>query len=135
MRYLVHARLKPGQAGRLLEAVRSGTLGRGSVAGEEYLDNMRQARVGSDGTVHWVETCFCPVPLQEERPYWEEFFQLIRVRDAHARSRCRDATGNEPWACCHCECTRRLEERLRRKGKSFLQDLEARAPGTAPEKA
>jgi hypothetical protein len=84
---------------------------------------MRQARVGADGAAHWVETCFCATPLQEERPYWEEFFELLSVKDAHNRMNCRDWNGTESWACCDCDCTRRLEERLRERGKPFLEKL------------
>ena len=45
MRYLVKARLKPGQGRDLLRAIRDESLGRGSVAGDEYLCNMKSARV------------------------------------------------------------------------------------------
>ena len=41
MRYVVKAKVKPGQGKALLAAIESGTLGRGSVAGDEYLDDMR----------------------------------------------------------------------------------------------
>ena len=33
---------------------------------------MRSARLLDDQSIKWVETCFCPTPLAEERPYWEE---------------------------------------------------------------
>ena len=125
MRYLVKAKLKPGRAHSLWQAIREGTLGRGSVAGDEYLHDLQHARVTDDGTAHWVETCFCPTPLQEERPYWEEFFELLTVKDAHNRKQCRDWNGSEPWACCNCDCTRRLEEKLRERGKSFLEQLQS----------
>jgi hypothetical protein len=124
MRYLVKARVKAGREKALLRAIETGELGRGSVAGDEYDYNMRQARLGSDGTVHWVETCFCSTPLEEERPYWEKFFDLIRVQDAHNRKKCRDWNGEQPWACCDCDCTRRLEERLAKTGQPFLASLE-----------
>ena len=123
MRYLVKARVKPGQCPALVKAIAQGTLGRGSIAGDEYLHDMQQARVDEKGVAHWVETCFCATPLAEERPYWEEFFELLSVQDAHARRNCRHENGTEPWACCDCDCTKRLEERLARKGKSFLQEL------------
>jgi DMSO/TMAO reductase YedYZ molybdopterin-dependent catalytic subunit len=71
MRYLVTARVKPGRRKALDTAIDHGTLGAGSVAGDEYLHNMAQARELPDGSVKWVETCFCPTPLEEERPYWE----------------------------------------------------------------
>jgi hypothetical protein len=51
--------------------------------------------------------------------YWEEFFDLLKVQDAHARSRCRDLNGTEPWACGDCDCSSRLEARLAAKGKAF----------------
>ena len=84
MRYLVKAKVRPGQEKQLLAAIESGTLGRGSVAGDEYLEDMAMARLGADGVCTWVEVCFCATPLQEERPYWEQYFELVRIKDAHA---------------------------------------------------
>src|ERR1044071_736940 len=124
MRYLVKARLKPERKAALRRAIADGTLGKGSVAGDEYLHNMRQARIVPEGTAHWVECCFCPTPLEEERPYWEEFFDLISIKDAHARKNCRDLNGSEPWACCECDCTQRLEERLAKTGQPFIETLD-----------
>ena len=46
MRYLVTARVKTGRFSALRGAIRSGLLGAGSVAGEEYLDDMARARAG-----------------------------------------------------------------------------------------
>ena len=105
MRYLVTARLKPGLEEPLADAIADGTLGNGSVAGDEYQSNMQQARLCADGSVRWVEICYCPTPLAEERPYWEEYFDLVRIKDAHARDRCRDLNGSEAWACSECDCT------------------------------
>src|SRR2546426_11111084 len=123
MRYLVRARVKPGCEETLLEAIEDGRLGEGSIAGGEYLRNMNDARLCADGTARWVEVCYCPTPLQEERPYWEEYFELVRVQDAHDRRRCRDENGSEPWACGECDCTERLEEKLKNTGKPFLELL------------
>lgn len=127
MRYLVKARVKPGREKALRKAIADGALGQGSVAGDEYLHNMRQAGVDEHGNAHWVETCFCATPLEEERPYWEKFFELLRVKDAHARKNCRDANGAEPWACCDCNCTRRLEKRLQNSGKPFMESLKSKS--------
>jgi hypothetical protein len=124
MRYLVRARVRPGKERALLRAIENESLGRGSVAGDEYLRNMREARQCADGTTRWVEVCYCATPLEEERPYWEEFFELIKVQDAHARHKCRDENGSEPWACGSCDCTARLEARLQRTGTPFLPQLE-----------
>jgi hypothetical protein len=123
MRYLVRARVKPGRERALLKAIEDGTLGKGSIAAGEYLRNMAEARLCQDETARWVEVCYCPSPLQEERPYWEEYFELVRVQDAHDRSRCRDQNGSEPWACNSCDCTERLERRLETRGKPFLDLL------------
>jgi hypothetical protein len=127
MRYLVTARLRKGRENALLRAIASRTLGRGSVAGGEYLRDMATARQLPSGDVKWVETCFCETPLQEERPYWEAYFELADVRDAHARTRCRDHNGTEPWACSHCDCTDRLEAHLERRGEKFVVALADRA--------
>ena len=124
MRYLVKAKVKPGQAKALLEAIQSGRLGQGSVAGDEYLHDMQQATIGEDELIRWVETCFCAVPLEEERPYWEQYFELVEVTDAHHRENCRDVNGKEPWACSNCDCTKKLELWLRRRGQPFLKKLE-----------
>jgi hypothetical protein len=123
MRYLVTARVKAGKEAPLRRAIAEGTLGEGSVAEGEYLADMEQARQLADGQVKWVETCFCPTPLAEERPYWEEYFDLQRVQDAHNRSKCRDENGSEPWACCDCDCTARLEQRMAGWGRPFLARL------------
>ena len=124
MRYLVKARVKPGQHLALLRAIREGSLGQGSIAGDEYIYDMEQARLAEDGSAHWVETCFCATPLAEERPYWEKYFELLSVKDAHSRRDCRDLSGTEPWACSNCDCTKKLEERLRKHGSSFLESLQ-----------
>jgi hypothetical protein len=119
MKYLVTARVKKGQRDALARAIEDGSLGDGSVAGDEYLRDMARARELPDGRVKWVETCFCATPLQEERPYWEEFFTFDSIKDAHARSTCRDENGREPWACIGCDCTARLDAWLRKQGKPF----------------
>ena len=127
MRYLVRARVKPGREDDLLKAIDAETLGKGSVAGDEYLRNMKDARLCDDQTARWVEVCYCPTPLQEERPYWEEYFDLERVQDAHDRRKCRDQNGSEPWACGDCDCTARLEEKLKKTGTPFLVSLQSKS--------
>jgi hypothetical protein len=123
MRYLVTARVKPAKEADLLRAIEDGTLGAGSVAGGEYLRNMADARLYDDGTARWVEVCFCATPLAEEAPFWEEYFDLVRVQDAHARSRCRDLNGTEAWACCDCDCSAKLEAHLAVRGQPFMEAL------------
>ena len=124
MRYLVTARVKPGRSDALDRAIADGTLGAGSIAGDEYLHNMAEARELGDGRVKWVETCFCAIPLAEERSYWEVYFELLSIKDAHARSRCRHESGEEYWACENCDCTEKLEQRLAQTGRPFRERSE-----------
>ena len=126
MRYLVTARVKHGKEDALSKAIDDGTLGLGSVAGGEYDRNMSDARIHDDGRVQWVEVCYCYTPLAEEREYWEEYFHLEKVQDAHARSRCKDLNGTESWACSDCDCSARLEARLATKGRPFLDTLRSK---------
>ncbi len=127
MRYLVEARVKPGHEKSLLDAIDQGTLGKGSIAGDEYQHDMKQARVDPAGGAFWVETCFCDPPLEKERPYWGKYFKLLVVKDAHSRRNCRHENGTEAWACCDCDCTKRLEEKLQSEGESFLATLRSTA--------
>ena len=115
--------MKCDRAAALLREIDDGSLGAGSVAGDEYLHNMSQARLLANGTAKWVEVCFCAEPLEEERPYWEEFFDVVSVKDAHARRNCRHENRTEPWACCDCDCTRKLEAQLQDQGVPFLKQL------------
>jgi hypothetical protein len=119
MRYLVTARVKEGKESALDCAIEDGTLGRGSIAGDEYQRNMQEARLFADGRLQWIEVCYCSSPLAEERPYWEKFFHLLKIQDAHARSRCQHLNGTRTWACDECDCTTKLEERLRARGIPF----------------
>ena len=84
---------------------------------------MLEARLCPDETARWVEVCYCPTPLQEERPDWERYFELTRIQDAHDRRQCRDHNGAEPWACENCDCTERLERKLATLGEPFLETL------------
>jgi hypothetical protein len=53
--------------------ISKGTLGAGSVAFGEYVKNMKHARLLVDGTVSWIEVCFCAKSLNEEMPYWGKY--------------------------------------------------------------
>ena len=130
MRYLVRAKVKPGKEADLLQATEDGTLGQGSVAGGEYLRDRGHARLVADGSVRWVEVCYCRIPLEEERPHWEAYFELTKVQDAHNRDRCRDLNGEEWWACSNCDCTEKLEAQLARSGQLFLEVLSEKAAET-----
>jgi hypothetical protein len=119
VRYLVKARVKAGQEKPLLKAIADGPLGQGSIAGDEYIYDLQQARVGANDIAHWVESCFCATPLQEELPYGEKHFDLLSVKNSHNRKNCRHENGTEPWARSNCDCTKQLEERLQQQDESF----------------
>ena len=123
MRYLVTAKLKAGKEKDLLQAIENKTLGLGSVAGTEYIRNMGEARLLNNEKARWVEVCFCATPLEEEIPYWEEYFELTDIKNAHAPSKCLDLNGEEHWACTDCDCTVKLEQHLSQQGESFLDRL------------
>ena len=53
MRYLVKARVKDGRGDALANAIADGSLGRGSIAGDEYRHDMEMARVTAKGEAHW----------------------------------------------------------------------------------
>ena len=121
MRYLVKARIKIGKQEALMEAINNENLGRGSVAEGEYIRNMHNARQLKDGSLCWVEICYCPEPLQEERSYWEGYFELLNIKSAHSRDKCNDLIGTEPYGCDHCDCTEQLEARMNKWGRKFLE--------------
>jgi len=127
MRYLVKAKVRDGKAGELHERINTETLGSGSVAFGEYVKNMHRARRTEDGTVCWVEVCFCAVPLQEERPYWEHYFENIRTENAHDPKNCQDENGKCSRACLDCRCTARLEKEMEGWGTPFFNWLETQA--------
>ena len=118
MRYLVTARVRPGRRGALARAIDDGTLGAGSIAGDEYFRNMAEARALDDGCVQWVEVCYCReyygVAMEEELPYFQEFLTDIVVADARSPRLC-----NGYPACSDCDCT----WKVRPKGEPFLDYL------------
>ncbi len=123
MRYYVKAKLKKGRGEQLKESIESGTLGKGSVAGGEYIRNMKNARLIENNFAVWIEVCFCDIPLAEEKPYWEEYFDLIQITDSAIRKACKHETGRDFWSCIDCNCTDKKEKELNKQGSSFLNSL------------
>ena len=119
MRYLVKARVKPGKEQALLTAIEDGRLGRGAVAGDEYLWDMQQARIPRRRHRPLGGGLLLRIPLEEERPYWEEYFDLICVKDAHARQNCRDLNSTEPWACSKCDARADLKKSSKARANRF----------------
>lgn len=59
------------------------------------------------------ESCYLEIPV------WH--CNIIAGQDCGVK--CRDENGLEPWACGDCDCTARLEEKLKKTGESFLKLL------------
>ncbi|WP_428738778.1 hypothetical protein [Sulfurimonas sp.] len=118
MKYLIKAKIK--QKTKLMEAIQNETIGQGSVAFGEYLKNMKEARELDDGTICWIEVCFCDTPLNEELPYWEEYFEDIVIENAHDPKNCQDFNDKEKRACFNCKCTKKLEIEMLSWGTPFL---------------
>jgi hypothetical protein len=57
------------------------------------------------------------------------------VQDAHDRRKCKDENGTESWACSNCDCTARLELKLKVTGKPFLDELQSIMPADALAKS
>lgn len=112
-----HPRVRPGKEVALLAAAEAGALGAGSEAGDEYLRNMADARPSGDGRVRWVEVRFCAEPPAEERPFWGEFFEIVAIREAHPRARCRDENETEPSTCSGLRLHRRAGGETDRRGR------------------
>jgi hypothetical protein len=116
--------VEPGKERDLVSAINDGTRGKGSIAGDEYLNDIEQARVDDHDVASWVETAFA-VRLSPKDAYWEAYFHLLSVKDAHSRRNSQHEDGTEPWASCDCDYTKKLEKRLATQGKAFVQTLRA----------
>lgn len=125
MRYLVRAYVKKGKEADLLEAVNSGSLGRGSIAYPTYIKCMKSARLLDDGQVRWIEPCYCREAfgpggeLLEELPYWREYFEDIDIRYTTTLEKCEGYPS-----CGSCDCTEKLEAKLDQTGIPFFPALE-----------
>lgn len=132
MRYLVRARVKAGKEHALLEAIESGSLGRGSIAYPTYEKCMRGARLLEGGQVRWIEVCYRREAfgpggeLLEELPYWREFFEDIDIRYTTTLEKCE----GYPF-CGDCDCTEKLKAKLERMGGRFFAALERSAKTSA----
>tara|TARA_B100000686_G_scaffold184730_1_gene191559 strand:+ start:1530 stop:1916 length:387 start_codon:yes stop_codon:yes gene_type:complete len=124
VRYLIKARLKEKNKKALLKAIDNQTLGYGSIAYPAFKKCMENARLLINGEIQWVEVCYCREAfgpgkeLIEELPYWEEYFHNIKIMMARDPKKC----DGYP-VCADCDCTKKLESKLRNKGKKFLTNL------------
>ena len=106
MRYLVTARVKAGRRAALDRAIDDGTLGRGSVAGGEVPpQHGRRTRATRTGACSGSRSATARRRSPKSASTGSRISISTKVQDAHARSRCRDLNGTEPWSCGDCDCS------------------------------
>ena len=124
VRYLVRAFVIKGKERALLEAVESGSLGKGSIAYPTYIKCMKSARLLDNGQVRWIEPCYCREAfgpggeLLEELPYWREYFEDFDIRYTTTLEKCEGYPS-----CGSCECTEKLEGKLEVMDNRFFTAL------------
>lgn len=85
MKYLVRARIKEGARDQVRDAIASGSVpGAPRYFAGHLADCFAEAQQQEDGSVLWIETCYCEryfgEPLAEEKEYIARFFDLGRVK-------------------------------------------------------
>ena len=117
MKYLVRARIKAGEEDQVRDVITTGSVpGAPSYFAEHLADCFAEAQRQEDGSVLWIETCYCEryfgEPLAEEKEYITRYFELGRVKKVIAASKCGDMNGEEPFKCDTCDCDLPLRRRL-----------------------
>ena len=117
MKYLVRARIKEGAEHQVRDVITTGSVpGAPSYFAEHLADCFAEAQQQEDGSVLWIETCYCEryfgEPLAEEMDYITRYFELGRVKKVVAAKKCGDMTGKEPFKCDGCDCDAPLRRRL-----------------------
>ena len=128
MRYAMKARIIPGKAAALKQALADGSFSRGFPYGD-LGEALRESRVDDQGILRWVEVCYCRefsnVAMVEELPYLERFLHEIEVGDA------RDPRFCDGYPLCNdCNCT----DSIRYPGIPFDDYLEQRVNAEDPGK-
>ncbi len=117
MKYLVRARIKEETKNQLRQVMKDGAVPSAPDYFADHLaDCFSHAQRQDDGSVLWIETCYCEryfgEALAEERHYIERYFELGRVKKVVAAKKCGDMTGAEPFKCENCDCDLPLRRRL-----------------------
>jgi hypothetical protein len=103
MRYLMKARVIPGKAAALKQALDDRTFGSGFPFGD-LGEAIRECTVDGHGTLRWIETCYCReysnVAMVMEIEYFEPYLHAIEIGDA------RDPRFCDGYPHCNdCRCT------------------------------
>ncbi len=117
MKYLVRARIREGAENQVRDVIKTGSIpGAPGYFAEHLADCFAEAQRQVDGSVLWIETCYCEryfgEPLAEEKEYIAQYFELGRVKKVVAPKKCGDMTAEEPFKCESCDCDLPLRRRL-----------------------
>jgi hypothetical protein len=129
MRYLVSARVRPGRRADLLAALEEGRFSEGFPYGD-LGEVLAEGRVDLDGTIRWVEVCYCReylgAALVMELPYLVKFLTDIEIADARSPRHCKGYPE-----CDDCDCTRKVSF----AGEPVLEHLRAAVESTDPPRS
>lgn len=118
MKYLIQARMKEGAAAQVRRVIDRGEVpGAPSYFADHLADCFAEAQRQDDGSVLWIETCYCErylgEALAEEKRYIERYFELGKVKKVVAAKKCGDLSGERPFECDGCDCDLPVRRRLR----------------------
>ena len=106
MRYAIKAKVIPEKAATLKQALADGSFGRDFPFGD-LGDNLRDCIVDENGTLRWIETCYCreysQIAMVMELEYFECYLHAIEIGDARDPRFCK----GYPY-CNDCDCTRSI---------------------------
>ena len=104
MKYLVRARIKEGAENQIRDVITTGSVpGAPSYFADHLADCFAEAQQQEDGSVLWIETCYCEryfgEPLAEEKDYVTRYFELGRVKKVVAAA----SPAPRSVTCCSTE--------------------------------
>jgi hypothetical protein len=106
MRYSMKARVIPGKAAALRQALDDGSFSREFPYGD-LGETVREGVADQTGDVRWIEVCYCReafnIAMRMELEYFERFFHAIEVGDARDPRYCKGYP-----VCNDCLCTKTI---------------------------
>ena len=107
MRYALKARVIPGKAAALKQALLDHSFGSGFPFGD-LGDNLRSCSVDESGVLRWIETCYCReysgAAMDMELEYFQPYLHAIEVGDARDPRFCKGYPH-----CNDCLCTNSIK--------------------------
>ncbi len=118
VKYLVRARMEEGAGEQVRRVIARGKVpGAPSYFADHLAECFAEAQRQEDGSVLWIETCYCErylgQALAEEKEYIQRYFDLGQVKKVIAAKKCGDMSGERPFECDACACDLPVRRRLR----------------------